>query len=171
MRLKPSIGVDQLRPSWAVEDDLEWFFNRAESDMGAQSNFQAVLGRHRPMTSEDMAEACHRHRRIRSRLKAIPDAEAGVLQAAYELRAWPVALYDKLGRLTGVVVRLACALDRWPDDRPSQQALEMVRAGWLLGQGLHPSNATLSRLRQEATVRLTRAHAAFSRVSVARRVR
>ena len=171
MRVKD--GIHHLRPTQAAQDDLEWFFNKADSEMGAQSNFHAALGTHRspPVATEDAVEACRRVRRIRSWLKAIADPDAGVLQAAYELRAWPVALYDKLGRLTGIVVRLACALDRWPADRSAQRALEMVRAGWLVAQSLTPSNATLARLRQEATVRLSRAHTAYARVSTPPRAR
>ena len=160
------MSLHHLHPTQAVEDELEWFFNQAESDMGAQSNFRASLGIDGwpPVDPEDAAEACRRFRRIRSWLKAIPDSDAGVLQTAYELHPWPVALYDKLGRLTGVVVRLACALDRWPEDRSAQRLLETVRAGWLLAQSLTPANATLARLRHEATVRLSRATTAYARV-------
>jgi hypothetical protein len=168
--MKPTSSIGQLWPDADVAAELEWFFNRAESDMGAQSNFHAVFGTHRPIAVEDAAEACRRYRRIRSQLKAIPDAEAGVLQAAYELRAWPVALSDKLGRLTGIVVRLACALDPWPDDRSAQQTLETARADWLVSQSLSPTNATLARLRQDATYRLTRAHAAYARICTRPRV-
>jgi hypothetical protein len=81
MRVSAPIWLHHLRPTQEVQDELEWFFNRAKSDMGAQSNFQAAFGTHCPITPEDAAEACRRYRRIRSQLKAIPDAEAGVLQA------------------------------------------------------------------------------------------
>ena len=159
--LTPSIH--DLRPARAVEEELEWFFNTAESDMGAQSNFMAMIGRATPRSPEDAVEACRRYRRIRAWLKAIVDSDAGVLQAAYELRDWPVVLQDKLGRLTGVVVRLACALDRWPDPRAAQQAREMIRATWLAAD-CSVLNPTFSRLRGAAQVRFARAHLAYRTV-------
>src|ERR1019366_6706158 len=82
-------------------------------------------------TPEDFVEAAHAERLIRGWLRAIPSSEAGVLQAAYETRSWPRRLRDELGTLTGIVVRLACALDPWPEDRQSRELVEMVRAGWL----------------------------------------
>jgi hypothetical protein len=160
-RMTPSIH--DLRPTRAIEEELEWFFNTAESDMGARSNFMAMIGRAVPITPEDAVEACSRYRRIRAWLKGIMDSDAGVLQAAYELRDWPVVLYDKLGRLTGIVVRLACALDRWPDQRGAQQALEMIRAGWLAAE-CSVLNPTFSRLRGAAQVRFARAHLAYRTV-------
>ncbi len=53
--------VGQLRPAMAVDDELDWFFNRAACDMGDQSNYLAMLGRHGPGSAipspEDAAEA------------------------------------------------------------------------------------------------------------------
>jgi hypothetical protein len=47
-----------------------------------------------------------------------------VLQAAYGPRAWPPALRGELGRFTGIVVRLASAME-WPGETWEQDLLEM----------------------------------------------
>ena len=159
-------SVGQLRPTMAVDDELDWFFNRADCDMGDQSNYLAMLGRHGPGSAipspEDAAEAAHRARRIHRRLMAMASSDAGVLQCAYELRDWPVVLWDKLGRLTGVVVRLACALDRLPADRATLRILEQARADWLAEQAaLATVDPTWSRLRREAERRFARGHQAY----------
>jgi hypothetical protein len=163
---KPLPFVYQLRPLPSVDEELDWFFNRAECDMGVSSNFEQALGPKSPSAQrspEDAAEAAHRYRRIRTWLKAIADSDAGVLQAAYEVRDWPVALFDELGRLTGIVVRMACALDGMHYDRKLQQLIEMARAKWLASSGAPLRlNASLQRLRREAQTRFIRAHHAYS---------
>ncbi len=165
-RPKATPFVADLRPRHAVDDELDWFFNRAECDMGNQSNYLAMLGRAGPGSAipspEAAVEAAHRARLVHRWLKAMDPADAGVLQCAYELRPWPIALYDALGRLTGVYVRLACALDSWPDDRASQQVVEMARAEWLAASGeIRPGGGAFVTLRREAEVRFVRAHHAY----------
>jgi hypothetical protein len=166
---KPVFGVHMLRTRPMVDRELEWFFNRAECDMGIRSTFEATLGARCPQpeapSPEETVEAAHAYRTIRGWLRAIDDRDAGVLQVAYEIRPWPGALYDELGRLTGVVVRLACALDPWPADRRSQELIEMARAGWLESEcepyrryGVGP----LARLRREGEKRFAQAHHAYS---------
>jgi hypothetical protein len=168
MAAAPLPAVGMLRPTPIVDAELDWFFNRVDPDMGVYSNFHAALlaGLHAPrVTPEDAAEASHAHRRIRGWLCAIPDSDAGVLQAAYLQRDWPASLWDELGRITGVVVRLACALDPWPDDPKAQALIELGRAHWLashLANGVGRSAATLVRLRREAEVRFARAHHAYT---------
>jgi hypothetical protein len=168
----PVLGVHTLRMTRpGVDRELEWFFNRAECDMGIRSNFLAVLeGRHSGgdgPTPEEAVTAAHSYRRIQTWLLAIPDSDAGVLQAAYEIRPWPSALYDELGRLTGVVVRLACALDPWPDDRKTQELVEMAKASWLeweCGRYRKYGFGPLARLRREGEKRFARAHHAYCAV-------
>jgi hypothetical protein len=157
-----------LRPTPIVDTELDWFFNRAECDMGVRSNFHAVLsGQLAPsegVTPED-AEASHAQRRIRGWLLAIPNADAGVLQAAYEQRDWPGSLVDELGRITGVVVRIACALDPWPAEQAAQRMVETARAHWLdshCSKGRGRGFETLLRLRREGEVRFAKAHHAYA---------
>lgn len=165
-----SVGVQRLRTRPIVDRELEWFFNRAESDMGLRSNFASTVlvdPDDERSTPEDAAEAAHAYRRIRGWLLALGDADAGVLQVAYEVRPWPRALYDELGRLTGVVVRLACALDPWPPNRDAQVLVEMARAEWLAkGAGSYRAYGVgpLVRLRREGELRFTRAHHGYNNV-------
>jgi hypothetical protein len=167
MKARPVTSIRQLRPKVSLDDELDWFFNRAECDMGNQSNYLAMLGRYGPGSAmpspEDAAEAAHRARRIRGWLRAMASSDAGVLQCAYELRDWPVVLWDALGRLTGVVVRLACALDVLPEDRRALQLLEMARADWLVAQSAHAAvDTTVIRLRRAAQARFAQAHHAYT---------
>jgi hypothetical protein len=162
-------AIHMLRPTPTVDTELDWFFNRAECDMGVSSNFHAVLqpglARIERVTPEDAAEASHAHRTIRRWLLAIPDADAGALQAAYEQRSWPGSLVDELGRITGVVVRIACALDRWPADKAAQRVVETARARWLdshCSKGRGRGFETLLRLRREGEVRFAKAHHAYA---------
>ena len=164
-----ALAVHMLWPTPIVDTELDWFFNRAECDMGIRSNFHAALSQQlapsEPVTPEDAAEASHAYRTIRGWLLAIPDADAGVLQAAYEQRAWPGSLVDELGRITGVVVRLACALDAWPADRSAQRLVETARAHWLeshCSKGRGRGFETLVNLRREGEVRFAKAHHAYA---------
>ena len=162
-------AIHMLLPTPIVDTELDWFFNRAECEMGVPSNFHAVLPRHLAQserrTPEDAAEASHAHRTIRRWLLAIPGADAGVLQVAYEQHDWPSSLVDELGRITGVVVRIACALDRWPADKAAQRVVETARTRWLdshCSKGRGRGFETLLRLRREGEVRFAKAHHAYA---------
>jgi hypothetical protein len=168
-RLDSAFAARSLRVSPVIDEELEWFFCMSECDMGLVSNYCGILARTRidyvERTPEEMAEASHAQRTIRRWLLAIPDSDAGVLQAAYETRTWPRDLRDQFGRLTGVVVRLSCARDFWPDDRPSQELLEMTRAGWLAGRlAIDRTDAAIRALRTEADVRFLLAAQAYATV-------
>ncbi len=168
--------VASLRARVGVDDELDWFFNCAECDMGDQSNYLAMLGRLGPGSRIPSPEAAvavaHRARCIRGWLRAMNPVRAGVLQCAYDLRNWPIVLWDALGRLTGVVVRLACALDPLPADRRSLEVIEMARAGWLAAQcrdGI--VGETVVRLRREAESRFSDALREYIRLREASRRR
>jgi hypothetical protein len=167
MPMSPSIH--ELRPSRVADQELEWFFNSAEGDMGLRSNFLASLGRRGPgggaLSPEDAVDAAHRYRKVRGWLGALEGPHAEVLRSAYELRDWPVVLWDALGRLTGVVVRLACAGDVVPVERRAQEILEMDRATWLALECLRPeTDPSFTRLRAEAQARFARAGFAYAEV-------
>jgi hypothetical protein len=171
-----TFAVHALRASVVVDVELEWFFNRAECDMGIRSNFERAMRISDPQRDapnpESLVDAAHAYRQIRGWLRAIPDSDAGVLQAAYEIRPWPPELYDELGRLTGIVVRLACAHGPWPAERLSQERVEMAMARLLASDVAKPvglAPAPLARLRREAEPRLSRAHRAYSGVRGVRR--
>jgi hypothetical protein len=126
------VELYRLRATPALDTELHWFFHVAESEIGLESNFGRLLssvsaeGEWR--TPDDHAEAAHAHRRILGWLRAMPNNEAGVLQAAYEPRDWPRGVCAEFGRLAGVAVRLTCSLEEWPEDRRSQEAMDMAKA-------------------------------------------
>ena len=107
----PSSEPHYADPCGPADEELEWFFTMAESSMGVRSNFEASLRiqRHRRDRSESHIEAASAHRIILERLRSMGHPHPGVLQAAYTARRWPVPLLVALGRLTGIVVRLAAA--------------------------------------------------------------
>ena len=109
-----SVGL--LRPRVSVDEELDAFWNDEERSLGLRSNLLGILGVEPPPSFDECVEAARQRRRIRDWLKLISDSDAGVLQCAYEYRRWPEALVRRCGRLSGVVVRLACAMDRWPAD-------------------------------------------------------
>jgi hypothetical protein len=159
------LAIHRLHARLVSGRELEWFFNAAECDMGNRTNFYRTLGLEDPeeRTIEDDAEAVHAHRVIRGWLKAIPDREAGILQCAYETRPWPQRLKDDLGKLTGIVVRLTCATN-WPEDRTSQELVEMARARWLNSQyGNDRSLVSMVKLRREAELLFARAMLVYDR--------
>jgi hypothetical protein len=167
--------VSSLRARSAADTELEWYFNRAHCDLGIRSNFQRALGWRCPAdnpTPEDVVEAAHAYRLVLRWLLAISDHDAGVLEAAYTLRPWPPRLWNELGRVTGVVVRLACALDAWQFDRRTLALVEDIRAVWLLGEhdrGFQWEFSPLVRLRREGETLLARALAAYARARGRRR--
>jgi hypothetical protein len=147
-----------------VDQELRWFFVAEDGDFASQSNFGRMLA---PITEdgewrtpEDHARAAQKHRVIRSHLKSIPDSDAGVLQCAYAPRAWPVALAKELGRLTGIVVRLSCDHETWPEERARQLAIDVENADVLhlmLRAGGDENRSVLRDLRREAQGRFAHA--------------
>jgi hypothetical protein len=148
--------------------ELEWFFNQADCDVGMRSNFLRVLGvegEGDEPSMEAKAEAAHAQRRIRRWLRSIPDRDAGVLQCAYTNRPWPAKLQGELGRLTGVVARLACAAEAVGIDAVSLEKLEDVRAAWLAeqcGADVRWRWSPFEKLRLAADRRLTKARLAYA---------
>jgi len=167
--MKPAPFVHSLRPSRAVDQELEWFFNSVDGDMGLQSNFLASLGRHGPgsraPSPDEAVDASHAQRRIRMLLEAIEETHAAVLRSAYTLRDWPVLLWDQFGRLTGIVVRLACAHEAVPEGERAQDLFEMNHASWLASE-IHriAIDPMFVRLRTNAQGHFSRATAAYALV-------
>jgi hypothetical protein len=155
------------RASREVEDDLLWFFNQAECDLGLSSNYYESLGYFGELAAappDTVVEEAHRYRRIRGRLKAISDSDAGVLQAAYTNRPWPAPLARELGRLTGVAVRLCFTPFTWPVGEALQDRAERVEAERLsIVLGVAGAEL-LGQLRREAEARFVRALRAYAGV-------
>ena len=169
----PVPTLAQLAPSEAIDVELLWFFCAEDGDFASLSNFGRMLS---PVTEdgewrtpEDHARAAEKHRVIRSHLKCIPDSDAGVLQCAYAPRPPPVRLRKELGRLTGIVVRLSCDHETWPEERGRQLAIDAENADVLhlmLRAGGDENRSVLRDLRREAQGRF--AHALGEYVSARR---
>jgi hypothetical protein len=172
LRLVPGRATKAVSPSASTtketskavsaDRELEWFFTMAESDMGLRSNYLHLLGE--PENSmEDRAEASHAQRTMRRRLMEVGDHDAGVLQVAYRARPWPMPLRKELGRLTGVVVRLASADIGLPDDDGELDSLERRTADWLNEAVERKGKAGIERFRPKAAALLMSAFRAYVR--------
>ena len=151
-------------PNGPADRELEWLFTMAESDMGNRSNFIITANGYDNLTMEDRAEAAHAQRRIGRRLQNLGGFDAGVLAAAYAARNWPKRLREKLGRVTGVAVRLASAEVGLPDDDKAMEALELETALRLDGAlGRQDGNAAVARVCQRGLVLLERAFRGYVR--------
>ncbi len=92
------IPLTALRPAIAVQNELEWFFQRAESEVGIRSTYdgmvaQLTMGRStggniEPVMEERRREAISRMRRVRTALAATDVQSQRILAAAYDPRAW-----------------------------------------------------------------------------------
>ena len=153
--------------SWGIQ----WFFQLAETEMSAPSNFGRILASVSPegrwRTPEDQAEAARAHHRILEWLRAMPNNEAGVLQAAYEPRKWPPVVEARVRHLTGIAVRLTSALDDLaPGDRRLQELMDEQKAYELAERCSNPERWAdfLDRLQRRAEARLETALNAYLRV-------
>jgi hypothetical protein len=168
MRVAGHVVDPRLRRDGVAE--VEWYFQCAEAEMCAPSNFGRVLASVGPdgsrRTSEDQADAARAHRHIRRRLYAMPNNEAGVLQVAYEPRHWPRAVRARFGDLGGIAVRMMSALDDWPEDRSLQALMDEARARDLNVRCGRPAKegTFLERLKLQAQARLDTALVAYLEV-------
>jgi hypothetical protein len=114
----PSIGI--------VGEELGWFFS-VDDGRRVRPYFDRASARHLAgvlrVPEQDVCQE-RVHRRIRRWLLAIREHDVAVLQAAYGPRAWPPELRRELGRFTGIVVRLASAME-WPRETWEQDLLEI----------------------------------------------
>ena len=121
-----SQGHVALRPLGIISEELGWFFS-VDDGRRVKPYFDRASARHLGvLLGVPEYDVCQEpvHRRIRRWLLGISDHDAGVLQAAYGPRAWPPGLHRELGRFTGIVVRLASAME-WPGETWEQDLLEI----------------------------------------------
>jgi hypothetical protein len=146
---RPSTDRRRLA-DFTAEEEVDWFFATRDTPVGFGSNYEPMVSMKvssgPPSTADDgmgeRLEALSLQRTILSRLRRMPDRDAGVLQAAFEPRSWPPGLRRALGPLTGVVVRLAAATGAWPDDPRAQRAREAEVAAKLdAAHALHGRSA------------------------------
>jgi hypothetical protein len=158
----PESTLPRFPPPGAADEELEWFFTMAESDMGARSNFAASILDFEDDTIETRAEASAARRKIHSWLVEVGDHDAGVLKAAYVARPWPLRLRERLGRVTGVVVRLAAAQVGLPDDDDELDRLEQ-RTAVKLDEEMERRGPELVKLQARGMLLLRVAFAAYVR--------
>jgi hypothetical protein len=93
------IALASVRPDLGVQSELEWYYQRAESEIGIRSAFgamqaQLMIGRSggcspiEPLAEDRRREAVVRMRRIGDTLRRTDRASQRVIAAAYEPRAW-----------------------------------------------------------------------------------
>jgi hypothetical protein len=126
----PKTASVTFAPSGVPDRELEWYFTIADSDMGVRSNYAAMIGRARRDDMDECVEAARAHTRVTGWLRGVGDHDAGVLEAAYEAGPWPVALRERFGRATGVMLRLGCAAVGMPDDALHGQALTLLERAY-----------------------------------------
>lgn len=100
-----------------IESELEWFFERGESD---STDGWAM--------EPDGVWSTVAYRSIHGWLSAMDDYDAGVLKLAYSRGPRPLRLVRRLGRLTTLVVRLASVEAGWPEDPDERRRLEQRTA-------------------------------------------
>lgn len=153
-------------PTGPADEELEWFFTMAESDIRGPSTFVAELARvvddAGRVTLEDRAEAVHAHRKMMKWFVEIGDHDAGVLKVAYTARPWPLRLREELGRLTGVVIRMAAAEVGLPDDDRALDALEQ-RAALRLDAALANGERIVGKRQRAASPIFRKAFVAYVR--------
>ena len=156
-------AVERFTPTGPPDAELEWFFTMAESDMGARSNFAVVPGEPLDGTPESRAEAARARRTILGWLAEVGNPHAGVLQAAYAARAWPLALREALGRSTGVVVRLGSSEVGLPDDEDERAKVDLRTARGLAETLGHQGREALKPLELRGRILLRAAFLAYER--------
>jgi hypothetical protein len=143
-----------------------WLFTMSDSDIGNRSNFAASLAYVQPGVGnravDDCADALYAQRTLLKWIRELGDFDAGVLQAAYVARPWPIKLYEELGRLTGIVARLGAVEDGLPETREDLETLEL-RTATRLNEALARKAPVLTRLVREARPLLERAFDAYVR--------
>jgi len=169
---KPIIEVAETAspifvPHGNADKELEWLFTMAECDIAPRSAFVASLAHVLPnesgdSTMEDRVEASHAQRTLLRWIQEVGNHDAGVLKAAYVARPWPLMLREELGRLTGVVVRLAAAEIGLPEDDRELDTLEQ-RTAIRLNEALACGSSTLVRLSHSASPLLRKAFVAYVR--------
>ena len=149
-------------PYGPADEELEWFFTLEEASLGLRSNFEdsLMLQRHRRDRTEAYVEAARTRRVIRERPLRMGDPDAGVLQTAYAPRPWPGALRHELGRLAGVVVRLATAKVGLINDHDLKRVEEHV-AHALVERRKQDGPEEIARLRETAARYFDHAYGAY----------
>ena len=140
-------GADESAEAFAsppvVDREPRWFFSHSRRiRLTGRASKKATVEVDFPLPESTDADDEDAYRTIRRRLLAIADYDAGVLKSAYTPKPWPHALRKKLGRLTGLVVRIASVELGWlersweRDDIESRVAKQLDATYRTVGGGI-----------------------------------
>jgi len=118
----------------ALDHELAWFFNTAESAMELPSVQGQLLAGRQPGSVGALlsrVEATHAARKICERLKSLDVRDALVLAALYTERRWPRALVHKLQHLAGVVESLPGVRAQHLGERETGRTRATSTTAWL----------------------------------------
>ncbi len=98
-----------VKPSLQAQEELRWFFNEAEREIGEPSAFCALVAGHTASSMDEVErrqEAMHAAGTINRRLQSLGVSHALMLSGLYTEKRWPKLLGRVLGRLAGAVEAL-----------------------------------------------------------------
>jgi hypothetical protein len=132
----------EIRALSAAEDELDWLFTRAESDLGRWSSYIPLIVEHLssgarvgPIDEEDAMiariDAAKASRTIRAWIRQMPRTHVETLAAAYEERAFPERTRKAFGRLASIAVRLASARDAFDGARAHRATKARTVSEWI----------------------------------------
>jgi hypothetical protein len=154
-----------VSPSREAREELRWFFNEAESEVGVPSSFAGLLGGASPASleaTERRAEALHAARKIGERLQAVSVTDVRMLEALYTERPWPRALVRALGVLASPVAALVVVRTEHLRALVAARTQAKTLAAWL-EELLAADRDALAPWRPEAELACAMAVAAYER--------
>lgn len=167
--------ISELRASDAVEEELEWFFCCAESEMGLRSSWEPLVAmahfgvvgtRSDPadVMTDRRIEAARAERIIRERLGAIDPEHVRALMAAYEPRRWPARVAVAFGRLAGIAASSEVTVAAFYEAQALQRTHAKTPAEWLDEQLAHGGRRAVAEMKLDAQSRWIKAVGAYRAV-------
>jgi hypothetical protein len=159
--LRTPTALFKLHAHPVVEEELDWFFTRAESEMGVSSNFAplaamaltGIVGSKADpadMLAESRVAAAHAEGQIRRRLDLLPVHLQGVLYTAFEPRGWPKEVLSHFGRGAGIAVRTVAARRAFQRATRKKKLHVDGVAAWLAGAIGRHEHSTVTAVKLEA---------------------
>jgi hypothetical protein len=153
-------------------DDLSWFFDVAESEMGFGSSWGALVqicktGITRRVAVDSMSQkrfdATMRHREIREILASLSPSHRLALERVYERRQYPIEILSKFGPLAGISVHTFAARRGFQLDANTRPADETLII-WLAG-AVCRDEKIIGNIRLEAERMYNDAHEAYHKAA------
>ncbi len=164
-----------IRALGAAEDELDWLFTCAESDLGRWSSYIPLLVEHLsdgarvgPIDDEDAMiariDAAGASRRIRGWIRQMPRTHVETLMAAYEERAFSERVRKTFGQLAGIAVRLSTAHAAFDETRAHRMTCARTVTEWLDERIVRDGLRGVASLKWEAQCRWVEAMNAYVKV-------